>query len=274
MNSFSTNLCYFNDICKIVIYMAFYIWISGTNIDSDIFVRCRSVYIVRVSFILCAHLLVKMHLLVLFFLIVGCWCDIKVSVDEKGGYKITINDNIWLRSSRTALYVDNKWYSSDENSLPLTSISSAQGYDPLLGSWSETQLNYDLGRSATHTKIVGHIREWHAFSAITFHLDTGDQVLTNTVPLDIKHVRTVFPSFNIEQIDSNDQRGYFTYEGKVNFGNVFKVSFVFFFQQVKWPVMIINMQAIGTDQPKSSTRVCSLVRLLFSISRNVVKVIS
>jgi len=158
-----------------------------------------------------------MHLLVLFFLIIGCWCDIKVSVDEKGGYKISIDNTVWLRSSRTALYVDNKWYSTDENSLPLTSISSAQGYDPLLGSWNETQLNYDLVRSGTHTKIVGHIRQWNSFSAITFHLDTGDQMMTNTVPLDMDHVRTVFPSFHIEQIDMNNQRGYFTFSGEIIF---------------------------------------------------------
>src|SRR5271163_3370911 len=102
-----------------------------------------------------------MHLLVFFFLIVGCLGDIKVSVNEKGGYNISIDGNIWLRSSRTAIYVDNKWYSSDENTLPLTSISNAQGNDPNLGSWNETQLNYDLVRSGIHTKIVGCIRQWH-----------------------------------------------------------------------------------------------------------------
>ncbi len=156
-----------------------------------------------------------MHLLVLLFLIVGCWCDIKVSVDQKGGYNISVNGHIWLRSAYTALYVDNKWYSSDDNSLPLTNITSAQGNDPNLGSWSETQLNYDLVRSETHTKIVGHIREWNEISAITFHLDTGDQIMTNTIPLDMEHVRTVFPSFRIEQMGMNDQRGYFTFSGMV-----------------------------------------------------------
>jgi len=158
-----------------------------------------------------------MHLLVFFFLIVGCWGDIKVSVDQKGGYEISINGNIWLRSSRTALYADDKWYSSDDNSLPLTSISTAQGNDPNLGSWTETQLNYDLVRSGIHTKVVGRVREWSAIPAITFYLDTGDQVLTNAVPLDTNHVRTIFPSFNIEKIDNNDQRGYFTFEGEIIF---------------------------------------------------------
>ena len=162
-----------------------------------------------------------MHLLVFFLFILGCWCDIKVTVDNKGGFNISVDGNLWLRSSRTALYVDDKWYSSDDNSLPLTGMSTAQGNDPHLGEWNETQLNYDLVRSGTtHTKVVGRIREWKEVSAITFHLDTGDQVLTNTVPLDAKTVRTVFPSFHIEQIGSKDQRGFFTFEGEI-------VSFLF-----------------------------------------------
>jgi hypothetical protein len=154
-----------------------------------------------------------MHLLVLLFLIVGCSGDVRVSVDQKGGYNISIGDRLWLRSSRTAIYVDNTWYSSENNSLPLTNIAYEQGNDPNLGGWNETQLIYDLVRSGIHTKIVGHIRQWSAFSAITFHLDTGDQIMTNTIPFNIDHVRTVFPSFHIEQIDQNDQRGYFTFEG-------------------------------------------------------------
>jgi hypothetical protein len=40
--------------------------------------------------------------IIAFFLVVGCWSDIKVSVNEKGGYKISINGKEWLRSSRTA----------------------------------------------------------------------------------------------------------------------------------------------------------------------------
>jgi hypothetical protein len=167
-----------------------------------------------------------MHLLVLFLLTISCWGDIKVSVDDKGGYNISINGNVWLRSSRTSLYVDNKWFSTDDNSLPLTSISIAQGIDPNLGSWNETQLNYDLVRDETHTKVVGSIRQWTSIEAITFHFDTGDQVLTNTDPLDTDRVRTVFPSFNIEQIDRMDQRGYFTFEGKINLFSSFKINFI------------------------------------------------
>jgi hypothetical protein len=159
----------------------------------------------------------KMRLLVFFILIVGCRSDVKVSVDQQGGYTIIVNNYPWLRSSRTALYVDNKWYSSNDSSLPLTSIAYAEGMDPSLGSWNETQLIYDLVRNSTHTKLIGHIREWSLVSAITFHLDTGDQMLTNTISLDMDHVRTVFPSFNIEQMDMNDQRGYFTFEGATIF---------------------------------------------------------
>jgi len=158
-----------------------------------------------------------MHFLVLLPLIVGCWADIQVSVDQKGGYSLFVGERQWLRSSRTAIYVDNTWYSSDNNSLPLMNIAYEQGNDPNLGSWNETQLIYDLVRSGIHTKIVGHIRQWNLFSAITFHLDTGDQILTNTVPFNIDHVRTVFPSFHIEQMDMNDQRGSFTFEGKIYF---------------------------------------------------------
>ena len=154
-----------------------------------------------------------MHLLVFFLLFVSCRADLKVSVDDKGGFTLSVDGNIWLRSSRTALYADDQWYSSDNNSLPLTSISTAQGTDPNLGSWNETQLNYDLLRSGTHTKIVGRIRQWSMVSAITFHLDTGDQVLMNTVSLGTSGVRTVFPSFHVEQIGDDDQRGYFTFEG-------------------------------------------------------------
>jgi hypothetical protein len=170
----------------------------------------------------------KMHLLVFFFLILGCGGDLQVSVDKKGGYQISIDNLPWLRSSRTALYVDNTWYSSQDNSLPLTNITSTQGDDPILGGWSETQLNYDLVRSETHTRIVSRIRQWRSFSAVTFHLETGDQELTNTVPLDINHVRTVFPSFDIEQIDNHDQRGFFTYAGELHFRSIPKVTFPLF----------------------------------------------
>ncbi|CAF1149166.1 unnamed protein product [Rotaria sordida] len=157
-----------------------------------------------------------MHLLIFLLLIVACWCDIQVHVDQKGEYKINIGDRVWLRSSHTSIYADNKWYSTDDDSLSLTNISSAQDYDPILGNWTETQLNYELVRNGIPTKIVGRIRQWCAFSGITFHLDTSDQMMTTTVPLGMDQVRTIFPSFNIEQIDQNDQRGYFTFEGEMS----------------------------------------------------------
>lgn len=161
--------------------------------------------------------MLKMRFLVLLFIVVGCSGDIKVSVDEKGGYAIIINGKEWLRSSHTALYTDNKWYSSDDQSLPLTSITAAQGNDPFLGSWNETKLNFDLVRSGTHTPIVASIREWSQIPAITFYFYTGDQLLTNTIPLDANQVRTIFPSFQVEKIDNDDQRGYFTFAGEIFF---------------------------------------------------------
>lgn len=155
-----------------------------------------------------------MHLLVFFSVIIGCLSDIKVAVDRTGGYTIHVNDKIWLRSSRTALYTNNKWYSSDDKSLPLINITTEQGTDRHLGSWNETQLNYDLNHDGIHTKIVASIRQWREISAITFCLNAGDQTLTNTNPLDKNQVRTIFPSFNIEKMNVHDNRSYFTFEGK------------------------------------------------------------
>ena len=158
-----------------------------------------------------------MHFIVFLFLIVGCWCDVRVLVDQSGGYNITINNKLWLRSSRTAIYADDRWYSTENQSLPLVSITFEEGTDPNLGNWNETKLTYNLVRNQTSTSIVAHIREWSIVSAITFYLETGDKALTNKISLDKDEVRTVFPSFNIEQIDMNDQRGFFSFGGKVVF---------------------------------------------------------
>ena len=155
-----------------------------------------------------------MHILFLLGFIVGCWADLTVIVDQKGGYNISVNNYLWLRSARTALYIDTKWYSTGDNSLPLSSITTAQGTDPNLGAWNETQLNFDLNRNGTHSKVVASIRQWGAVPAITFHLNTGEQVLTNSNPLDVQHIQTVFPSFHIEKTDPKDRRGFFTFEGK------------------------------------------------------------
>ena len=173
-----------------------------------------------------------MHLVVFLFLFISCWADLTVVVDDKGGFTLNVDDKVWLRSSHTALYADNRWYSSNNGTLPLTSISRAQGNDPRLGNWNETQLNYDLVRSGTHTKVIGRIRQWSSIPAITFHLDTGDQVLTNTVPLDTKQVRTVFPSFQIEKIDADDNRGYFTFSGRIFFSIQYYILIMFYFKEL------------------------------------------
>jgi hypothetical protein len=89
--------------------------------------------------------MMKMHL-VFFFLIIGCYASIEVLIDEKGGYVIDINGRKWLQSSRTALYVDNKWYSSDDKSLPLINITTNQGTDRNLG-------EYILFRDVEHSGI-------------------------------------------------------------------------------------------------------------------------
>jgi hypothetical protein len=154
-----------------------------------------------------------MQLILFFFLIVECWSDIEVSVDTKGEYKISIHGKEWLRWSYTALYTDNRWFSSNDESLPLMNITTKEGNDPNLENWNETQLNYDLVRNGSHTKIVASIRQWQTISAITFHLDTGDQTLTNTIPLHMNQVCTVFPSFHIEKTGQNDERAYFTFAG-------------------------------------------------------------
>ncbi len=158
-----------------------------------------------------------MRFIVFLVLLVGCWCDVRVLVDESGSYTITINNQLWLRSSRTAIYVDDRWYSTENKSLPLVNITFAEGIDPNLGNWNETKLTYNLVRHETSTLIIAHIRQWSIVSAITFHLETGDKALTNKISLDMNQVRTVFPSFNIEQLDMNDQRGYFSFGGKISF---------------------------------------------------------
>lgn len=155
-----------------------------------------------------------MHRLAFLLFIAGCWCDVRVQIDQKGGYNITVNDQLWLRSARTAIYADDRWYSTDDNSLPLASIATAQGTDPNLGSWNETQMIYSLVRNQTPTVVTARIRQWDIVSAFSFHLDIGNRDLTNRIALDMEDVRTVFPSFYIEQTDGNDQRGYFTFGGQ------------------------------------------------------------
>lgn len=156
-----------------------------------------------------------MRIEVFFLIIVGCSCDVRVLLDQHGGYNITVNNQLWLRSSRTAIYADNQWYSTENNSLRLIDITVAQGTDPYLGSWNETKLIYNFIRNQTSTSIIAHIRQWNIIPAFTFHLKTGDKDLTNTILLDMNSIRTVFPSFHIEKIDMNDQQGFLTFGGEI-----------------------------------------------------------
>ncbi|CAF1041432.1 unnamed protein product [Rotaria sordida] len=149
-----------------------------------------------------------MHLVIFVLLLISCACDIKVFIDQiKGQYNISIDNQIWFHSSRTALYVNNRWYSSNDSTVPLIDTRFVQCNDPNLGNWNETQLIYILNRNGIISNITGHIRQWNSQSALTFHLDTGDKILMNNKLLDKNQIRTIFPSFNIEQIDGNDNRG-------------------------------------------------------------------
>ncbi|CAF3961313.1 unnamed protein product [Rotaria sordida] len=130
---------------------------------------------------------------------------------EQGGYNVSVADHVWLRSSYTSLYADERWYSSNDGSLPLIDTRLDHGYDENLGEWNETQLIYSLTRNGIQTNVTGRARQWSSISAITFHLDIGNESLTSSDSLSMDEVRTVFPSFNIERIDMNGQRGYFTY---------------------------------------------------------------
>ena len=78
-----------------------------------------------------------MHFFVLSLCIIGCLSDLQVSIDSKGAYNLSINGQVWLRSSHTAIYVDDLWYSSDVNTLKFENLSYAQGTDPYLGVWNE-----------------------------------------------------------------------------------------------------------------------------------------
>ena len=156
-----------------------------------------------------------MHLVVFLLLILGCQCDIQILIDRTGNYNITVNNQVWLRSSRTAIYVDDQWYSTEDKSLTLIDITTAEGTDPNLGRWNETKVTYDLVRSGKTTPVIAHIRQWSMVSALTFHLETGDRELTTNITLSNDAIRTVYPSFLIEKMDMNDDRGYITIGGEI-----------------------------------------------------------
>lgn len=58
-----------------------------------------------------------MRLVLFLLLIVECWSDMRVLIDQHGGYNITSNNQIWLRSS-----------------FAFVGKTTAQGIDPHLGS--------------------------------------------------------------------------------------------------------------------------------------------
>ena len=142
------------------------------------------------------------------------YCDIQISIDSfKGNYNISINNRVWLRSSYTSLYSNNQWYSSKDGSLLLIDRHFNQGNDFYLGQWNETEFIYYLNINGKESNISGRIRQWNSISAISFYFDCAQFDLNNDILLDMDRVRTVFPSFNIEQIDHDDHRGYLTFGG-------------------------------------------------------------
>lgn len=169
-----------------------------------------------------------MRLVVFLLVIVGCYCDMRVLIDHNGNYNITINQQLWLRSSRTAIYTDDRWFSTENNTLPLLDITTAHGLDPILGAWNETILTYHLTRNRQTIPIVARIRQWSTVSALTFYLDTSNVALPIKEPLSKNDVRTVFPSFLIESMNKNDERGYFTVEGHVQFYHMSDLEHSFF----------------------------------------------
>jgi hypothetical protein len=143
------------------------------------------------------------------------FCDIKVSIDDvNGSYSIIINKRVWLRSSFTSLYSNNQWYTTKDGSLRFISKSFEEGNDSFLGQWNETHLIYNFNFNGTLNNVTGRIRQWNSISAITFYFDSGTTDFNNDILLDMDRVSTVFPSFHIEKVDENDQRGYLTFGGR------------------------------------------------------------
>ncbi len=160
---------------------------------------------------------VDMYLLIFVIILAGCYCDIKVLIDDLiDDYNISINNRIWLRSSYTGLYYNNQWYKTTDGSLRLIDKYLKEGNDLILGQWNETQLIYNFNENEKVINITGRIRQWKSISAITFYFDNGLSILNNDILLDMDRVSTVFPSFKIEKIDQDDQRGYLTFGGILN----------------------------------------------------------
>ncbi|CAF0787041.1 unnamed protein product [Rotaria sordida] len=155
-----------------------------------------------------------MYILLMLILFRVLYCDINVSIDnKKGEYNIIINNRIWLRSSYTRLYNNNKWFTSEDGSLCLIDSYLKQGYDSILGEFNETQFIYNFNLNNKSLNVTERIRQWKSFPAITFHFDNHLTFLNNDIQLNMDQIQTVFPSFYIEKIDHNDHRAYFTFGG-------------------------------------------------------------
>jgi hypothetical protein len=151
----------------------------------------------------------------LIIIIINCYCDIKVLIDnQNGNYNITINNKLWLRSSYTGLYTNNQWFKSNDNSLDLIEIIFREGNDLKLGEWNQTEFIYQLKNNKNVSTII---RQWKYLSAITFYFNNLGFNIENDLVLDMDRVSTIFPSFFMEKFDENDQRGYFTFGGKFFF---------------------------------------------------------
>ncbi|CAF0933804.1 unnamed protein product [Adineta steineri] len=141
-----------------------------------------------------------MYTLIFLLIIVGYNCDIKIVIDDlKDDYNISINNRIWLRSSYTSLYNSNQWFTTKNNeSLHLIGKNFNEGDDLILGQWNETEFIYNFNSDGKSINVTGRIRQWKLFSAITFYFDNNLIDLNNDILLDMDRVRTVFPSFYIE----------------------------------------------------------------------------
>ncbi len=168
-----------------------------------------------------------MYFFVFLLIVKICLCDIEVLIDDlKGSYSILINNRIWLRSSYTSLYNSNQWYTTKDGSLCFISKDFKEGNHSILGEWNETQLIYNFNLNEKLNNLTGRIRQWKSISAITFYFDSGTIDLNNDILLDMDRVRTVFPSFYIEQIDKDDHRSYLTFGGIHSFIDDFVELFI------------------------------------------------
>lgn len=143
------------------------------------------------------------------------FCDLKVSIDsESGNYNLTVNQRLWLRSSYTGLYFNNRWFRSGDGSLSLVESIFRRGNDLLLGEWNETQLIFHFNNRNQSFNMTGAIRQWKTLPAVTFYWNNTSSDIRNEHLLDMDRVSTVFPSFYVEKFSEDDRRAYLTFGGK------------------------------------------------------------